>query len=191
MFSSFLFRSSNFPQIFCWNLHLNHRKAHLILSSFILSHHPFVTGVLHGGSSWFNLFFKSSSRFCWWSSSIFSSHLEVQLSLHILLKWSFAFLRSSKLSNHFRLWPVITLCSWDVIYKTTTSLFFRCWFSQQLRSTFPSKFFSFNSFNSFRRFCVMSSSSIIPSSLARVLFIHVSAGVLPKFFCAYSFSILF
>ena len=25
------------------------------------------------------------------------------------LKWSFAFLRSSQLSNHFRLWPVITL----------------------------------------------------------------------------------
>ena len=35
----------------------------LILSSFILSHHPFVTGVLHGGSSWINLFFKCSSRF--------------------------------------------------------------------------------------------------------------------------------
>ena len=41
----------------------------------ILSHHPFVTGVLHGGSSWFNSFFKSSSRFCWWSSSIFSSRI--------------------------------------------------------------------------------------------------------------------
>ena len=52
--------------------------------------------------------FKSSSRFCCWSSSIFSSHLKVQLSLRILLKWSFAFLRSSKLSNHFHLWSVIT-----------------------------------------------------------------------------------
>ena len=35
----------------------------------------FVTGVLHGGSSWFISFFKSSSRFCWRSSSIFSSHV--------------------------------------------------------------------------------------------------------------------
>ena len=49
------------PRPFRWNLHLNHRKAHLILSSFIQSHHPVFTGVLHGGSSWFNSFFKSSS----------------------------------------------------------------------------------------------------------------------------------
>ena len=104
---------------------------------------------------------------------LFLSHLEVQLILRILLKWSFAFFRSYQLANHFRLWSVITLWSWDVTYKTTTSLFFRCWFFQQLRSILPSKFFSLNSFNSFRRFCVMSSSSIIPSSQARVLFFHV------------------
>ena len=45
---------------------------------------------------------------------------------------------------------------------------FRCWFSQQLRSILPSKFFS-NFFNSFQRFCVMSSSSTIPSSRVHVL----------------------
>ena len=69
----------------------------------------------------------------------FFLHLKVQLILHFLLKWSFAFLRSSQLSNHFRLWSVITLWSWDVTYKTTTSLFFRCWFSQQLHSIFSCK----------------------------------------------------
>ena len=91
----------------------------------ILSHHPFVTGVLHGGSSWFNSFLKCSSRFLSKELKYLSFLLfEVQLNLHILLKWSFAFLRSSKLSNHFRLWTVITLWSWDVTYKTTTSLFF-------------------------------------------------------------------
>ena len=109
----------------------------------------------------------------------------MQLNLRILLKWSFAFLRSSQLSNHFRLWPVITLWSWDVTYKTTTSLFFsllifsttpfkssfKRWFQFHSwhKLSFSSPFFSFNSFNSFRRFCVMSSSSIIPSSQARVL----------------------
>ena len=69
----------------------------------------------------------------------------MQLILRILLKWSFAFLHSSKLSNHFNLWPVITLWSWDVIHKSTSSLFFCCWFSQQLHSILPSKFFSFHS----------------------------------------------
>ena len=39
----------------------------------------------------------------------FFSRLKVQLILRLLLKWSFAFLRSSQLSNHFYLWPVITL----------------------------------------------------------------------------------
>ena len=83
------------------------QSFNLILSSFILSHHPFVTGVLHGGSSWC---FKSSSRFLLVEFNyLFFSRLEVQLILRILLKWSFVFLRSSKLSNHFRLWPVITL----------------------------------------------------------------------------------
>ena len=91
----------------------------------ILSRHPFVTGVLHGGSSWFNSFFKCSSRFLLVEFKyLFFLRLEVQLILRILLKWSFAFLRSSQLSNHFRLWTVITLWSWDVTYKTTTSLFF-------------------------------------------------------------------
>ena len=37
----------------------------------------------------------------------------------------------------------------------------------------------------------MSSPSIIPSSQARVLFLHVSAGVLPKSFQSYSFLISF
>ena len=69
--------------------------------------------------------FKSSSRFLLAEFKyLFFSHLEVQLILRILLKWSFAFLRCSQLSKHFRLWPVITLWSWDVTYKTTTSLFF-------------------------------------------------------------------
>ena len=62
-FHFFSYPEFKFPRPFRRNLHINHRKAHLILSSFILSHHPFVTGVLHGGSSWFNSFFKSSSRF--------------------------------------------------------------------------------------------------------------------------------
>ena len=64
---------------------------------------------------------------------LFFLRLEVQIILRILLKWSFAFLRSSQLSSHFRLWPVITLCSWDVTYKSTTSLFSYCRNSQLLR----------------------------------------------------------
>ena len=126
MFSSFLFRSSKFPRPSRRNLHLNQRKALVLLfSSFILSHHPFVTGVFHGGSSWFNSSFKCSSRFLSVEFKyLFFLHLEVQLILRILLMWSFAFLHSSKLSNPFNLWPVITLWSWYVTYKTTTSLFF-------------------------------------------------------------------
>ena len=61
----------------------------------------------------------------------------------------------------------------------------------QIRSILPSKFFSFNYFNSFRRFCVMSSSIIIPSSQVCVLFFPCSAGVLPKSFQSYSFLISF
>ena len=119
------FPEFQFPRPFRRNPHLNHRKSHIILSSFILSHHLFVTGVLHGGSSWFNSFFKCSSRFLSKELKYLSFlFFEVQLNLHILLKWNFAFLRSSKLSNNSRLWPVITLWSWDVIYKTTTSLLF-------------------------------------------------------------------
>ena len=71
MFFIFSFPEFEFPYPFRRNLYLNHHKAHLILSSFILSHHSFVTGVLHDGSSWFNSVFKCSSRFCWWSFFIF------------------------------------------------------------------------------------------------------------------------
>ena len=189
---SFSFPEFKFSPPFRPNLHLNHRKAHLILSSFIQSHHPVFTGVLHGGSSWFNSFVKSSSRFLSVEFKyLFFLRLEVQLILCILLKWSFSFLHSSTLFNLFHLWLVITLWSWDVIHKTTTSLFFRYWFSQQLRSPLPSKLFSFNFFKSFRRFCVMSSSSIIPSSKVHVLFLHVSVGVLHKSFQSYSFLISF
>ena len=100
-FHLFFFPEFKFHWPFRRNLHLNHRKAHLILSSFILSHHPFVTGVLHGGSSWFMSFFKSSSRFLLVEFKyLFFSHLEVQLILPFLLKWSFAFLRSSQLFRH-------------------------------------------------------------------------------------------
>ena len=54
--------------------------------------------------------FKSSSRFLLAEFKyLFFSRLEVQIILRFLLKWSFAFLRSSQLFNHFRLWPVITL----------------------------------------------------------------------------------
>ena len=59
----------------------------------IFSFHPSLylvillfTGVLHGGSSWFNSFFKSSSRFCWKSSSIFLFLLPEVLILSILLE---------------------------------------------------------------------------------------------------------
>ena len=53
--------------------------------------------------------FKSSSRFLLVEFKyLFFLRLEVQLILCILLKWSFAFLRSSQLSNHFRLRLVIT-----------------------------------------------------------------------------------
>ena len=56
----FSFPEFKFPRPFRRNLHLNHRKAFILFfPSFILSYHPFVTGVLHGGSSWFNSFFKS------------------------------------------------------------------------------------------------------------------------------------
>ena len=52
----FSFPEFKFPRSSRRNLHLNHRKAHLILSSFIPISSSFVTGVLHGGSSWFNSF---------------------------------------------------------------------------------------------------------------------------------------
>ena len=79
--------------------------------SFIL--HSISLSFCYRSSSWWffmiNLFFKSSSRFLSVEFKyLFFSRQEVQLILHFLLKWSFAFLRSSKLSNHFRLWSVIT-----------------------------------------------------------------------------------
>ena len=109
-FFIFSFPEFKFPRPFRWNLHLNHHKALILsFSSFILSHHPFVTGVLHGGSSWFNSFFKCSSRFLLVDFKyLLFLHLKVQLILHILLKWSFAFLRSSQPFNLFRLWSEIT-----------------------------------------------------------------------------------
>ena len=116
--------------------------------------------------SWYRFHLKPSPKECcylWCLSMIqvFSYPLgKSTFHLFVDLKQAFVF-GSGRISPH---------NFWDVIHKSTTSLFFRSWFSQQLRSTLPSKFFSFNSFNSFRRFCVMSSSSIIPSSLARVLF---------------------
>ena len=80
-------------------------------------------------------------------------------------------------SIFFLLWSVITSKSWDVFYKTITSLFFCCWFCQQLRSILPSKFFSFNSFNSSGGFVlflikyhsILSSSCSIPPCLGGVL----------------------
>ena len=62
-FHFFSYPEFKFPRPFRRNLHLNHRKALIyFFHPSILSRHSFVTGVLHGGSSWFNSFFKSSSR---------------------------------------------------------------------------------------------------------------------------------
>ena len=136
----FSFPKFKFPRPFRRNLHLNHRKAHLIISSFILSHHPFVTGVLPGGSSWLNSFFKSSSRFCWWSSSVFFFlHLEVQLIVRII--WSGVLHFFVLLS-----YPVFSVCvrlsPYDLEMlpiRPQQAYSFRCWFSQQLRFNLPSK----------------------------------------------------
>ena len=59
-----------------------------------------------------------------------------------------------------------------------------------VQSFLISSFIQF-SFNSFQRFCVMSSSSIIPSPQVHILFLPFSAGVLPKSFHSYSFLISF
>ena len=106
----FSFPEFNFPRPFRRNLHQNHRKTYLILSSFISISSSFLLPeffmvVLH------DLIFSSRVHqdSCWRSSSIlFFSRLEVQLILRILLNWSSAFLHSSQLSNHFRLRLVIT-----------------------------------------------------------------------------------
>jgi len=94
VFSSFLFWSSKFSSAISSEPPSKSLQGfNLILSSFILSHHPFVTGVLHGGSSWFISFFKSSSRFLLEEFKyLFFSRLKVQIILRFLLKWSFAFL---------------------------------------------------------------------------------------------------
>lgn len=68
---------------------------------------------------------------------------------------------------------------------------FRCSFSQQLRSTLPSKFISFHSFNPSGGFALLISSSAIPSCEVHVLFLPFSVGVLPKLYKSYSFSIYF
>ena len=84
---------------------------------------------------------------------------------------------------------------------------FRYWFSQKLRLNLPSKdafnficgtscHFLLRSFHSTLSilsggFCVMSSSSIIPSSQVHVLFFPCPVRVLPKSFQSYSFLISF
>lgn len=86
------------------NLHLNRRKALILFlhPSFyliILLSPEFFMVVLHDSihSS------RVHQNFVGGVNYPFFSHLEVQLILRILVKWSFAFLRSSQLSNHFRL----------------------------------------------------------------------------------------
>ena len=136
----------------------------------------------------------------------FFSHLEMQLILRIL--WSrvlhfFVFL------SH----PIFSVCGWlsphnfwDVIHKSTTRLFFSLLnsltnsiqsfllrllsisFVAQVVIFFSVLFIQF-SFSSFQRFCVMSSSSVIPSCEVHVLFLPFSVGVLPKSFQSYSFLI--
>ena len=68
---------------------------------------------------------------------LFFSCLKVQMILRFLLKWSFAFLRSSQLFGHLVV-VEFHLKFWVVFDKSTTSLFIRCWFfSQQLRPILP------------------------------------------------------
>ena len=165
MFSSFLFRSSISSAI---SSEPPSKSSQASSYSFILYSisWSFCYRSFSCGSSWFNSSFKCSSRSLSKELKFLSFlRLEVQLILCILLNWSFAFLRSSQLFNHFRLWPVITLWSWHVTNKTTTSLFFCCWISNNsvltfllrlpsisfmAQVSFSSKFFSFNSFNPFR-----------------------------------------
>ena len=61
----------------------------------------------------------------------------------------------------------------------------------QIRPILPSKFFSFNSFNSCGGIALFILSSAISLGEVHVLFLHVSAGVLPKSFQSYSFLISF
>ena len=156
-------------------------------------YHHFVTGVLHGGSSWFNSFFKSSSRFLLEElkyllllasrgaiNSPYSFEVEFCISSFFSVIQSFPFAAGYHL-----------IISEMLSISPQQAYSFVVDFLNNSVQPFPSKFLSFHSFNSFRRFCVMSSSSIIPSSEARILFLHVSAGVLPKSFQSYSFLISF
>ena len=110
----------------------------------------------------------------------------MQLILRILLKWSFAFSLFRSAIQTFGcgiISPQVLSC----FDKSTTSLFFRCWFSQQLHSILPSKFFSFHSFNSYGGIALFISSSAIPSCEVHVLFLPFSVGMLPKFFYSFIF----
>ena len=90
-----------------------------------------------------------------------------------------SFLLASRSANNFSFSSEVEFC---------ISSFFS---DIQIRSTFPSKFFSFNSFNSSGGFVLFLKSSIVPSSQVNVLIFQCSTGVLPKFFQSYSILILF
>ena len=53
--SSFLFRSSKFPLYLVAKLHLIFARFHFVFSTSLSSRYPFVTGVLHGDSTWWFL----------------------------------------------------------------------------------------------------------------------------------------
>ena len=169
-FHFFLFRSSNFLGHFVGTSIQIIARLILFFHPSFLSHHLFVTGVLHGGSSWFNSFFKSSSRF-------------------LLVGFKYFFLLASRSANNSSFSSEVEFCIssffsdiqafgcgiispqvfWVVLDKTTTSLFF----SLLIFSTTPfnpSKFFSFNSFNSFGGIALFISSSAIPSCEVQVSF---------------------
>ena len=78
--SSFLFRSSKFYHYIVLELHLNHCKTSpcSFNFSFISFYHPFITGVLHGGSTWW--FVKDSFH----SSFVLKVSLEVKIRQAIL-----------------------------------------------------------------------------------------------------------
>ena len=68
-----------------------------MFSTSLSFYHPFITGVLHGGSTW--AFFKDLihsrsvlQNSCWRSSSIHLLHFEVQFLLPYLLRWCYVIL---------------------------------------------------------------------------------------------------
>ena len=106
VFSSFLFRSSKPSRLFGREPPSKSSQGFNLIP-FILQFYlvilllpEFITVARH------DLIHSSSVHqdSCRRSSSIFFLLLKVQLILHILLKWSFAFPRSSQLFNLFRLW---------------------------------------------------------------------------------------